>query len=279
MRTIIYGLMAAGTLAAQSVGGPVLGYVVDGGARMRPLNGMPAAAHVGAAIQEGVRDTWGELALLIDGTAMLKGQALEGRWASLQPGAFLDAAGREVLVTGESVTPWRLTLPERALAVRVSTSGERVLTLLADERLAAWTVGGKAEYSFAVSAWWSFAFAGERAMAYDPAANSLFWIDAGSGMTLLRKLAGDGGRYALAVDAAGKTAVLLSERALVVPVGGGDVTTIEMPEGAGRLEAMRGGRAYLLTRDPARPLWVLDPESENPLLVIPALENDNGAQR
>ena len=100
MREVILGLVAAGTLTAQSVGGPVMGYVVDGAARMRPLYGMPAAGHVGAAVREGVRDSWGTLALLADGTAMRGDEVLEGRWASLQPGAFLDATGREALVVG-----------------------------------------------------------------------------------------------------------------------------------------------------------------------------------
>lgn len=88
---------------------------------MHPLFGMAASAHVGAALREGVRDSWGELALLTDGTAMRNGVAVEGRWASVQPGAFLDATEREVLVA-EGAKPWRLALPERALAVRVSAA-------------------------------------------------------------------------------------------------------------------------------------------------------------
>ena len=101
MRNVILGLLAAGTLAAQSVGGPVMGYVVDGAARMRPLYGMPAAGHVGAVVREGVQDSWGTLALLANGTAMRGEEVLEGRWASLQPGAFLDTTGREALIVGE----------------------------------------------------------------------------------------------------------------------------------------------------------------------------------
>ena len=279
MRDLMLGFVAAGALTAQSVGGPVMGYVVDGAARMRPLYGMPAAGHVGAAVREGVRDSWGELALLADGTAMRGGEVLEGRWASLQPGAFLDATGRSVLVAGERAAPWRLALPERAVAVRVSASGERVLALLADESLTAWTAGGKAEWGMAASVWWSVAFAGERAMAYDPAAHSLLWLDGAGGTTLLRKLDGDGGRYTLAVDRAGRHAVLLGERALVVPVDGGGVRVVEVPEGSERLEAVQGGRAFLLTRDPARPMWVLDPERDAPLLVIPALGVETGGQQ
>ena len=276
MRTMILGIVAAGAMAAQIVSGPVMGYVVDGAARLRPLNGMPGAGHVGAAMREGVRDSWGELALLEDGTAMRGGQVLEGQWGRLQPGAFLDETGRSVLVVGESVAPWRLALPERALAVRVSVSGERVLALLADESLTAWTAGGKAEWRMAASFWWAVAFAGERAMAYDPAAHSLLWLDGAGGTTLLRKLDGEGGRYRLAVDRAGKYAVLLGERALVVPVTGGEVRAVEVPAGSERLEAVHGGRAFLLTRDPGRPLWVLDPERESPLLVIPALGVETG---
>lgn len=279
MRTILAGIVAAGALTAQSVGGPVMGYVVDGTARMRPLNGMPSAGHVGEAVLEGVQDSWGNLALLTDGTAMRGGVALEGRWAAVQAGAFLDATGREILVAGESATPWRLALPERALMVRVSASGERVLALLADESLSAWNSGGKAEFRMAASMWWSIAFAGERAMAYDPAANALLWLDGSGGTTLLRQLDGTGGRYTLAADRAGKYAILLGERALVAPVDGGAIRTIELPEGCERLEAVQGGRAFLLTRNPARPLWVLDPEREDPLLVIPALAGETGGQQ
>jgi hypothetical protein len=279
MREVILGLLAAGTLAAQSVGGPVMGYVVDGAARMRPLYGMPSAGHIGAAVREGVQDSWGTLALLADGTAMRGGEILEGRWASLQPGAFLDATRREALIAGESAAPWRLTLPEPAVAVRVSASGERVLALLGDESLTAWTSSGKAEWRMAASKWWSVAFAVERAIAYDPAAHALLWLDGAGGTTLLRKLDGEGGRYALAVDRAGRNAVLLGGKALVVPVGGGNVRVVDVPEGSERLEAVQGGRAFLLTRDPSRPLWVFDPERDAPLLVIPALEAEKGGQQ
>ena len=106
MSKVLLGFVAAGALTAQSVGGPVLGYVIDGEARMRPVFGMAAAAHVGAAMREGVRDSWGGLALLADGTAMRNGVALEGRWGSVQPGAFLDATEREVLVAAGGA-PWR----------------------------------------------------------------------------------------------------------------------------------------------------------------------------
>ena len=54
---------------------------------------------------------------------------------------------------------------------------------------------------------------------------------------------------------------------------------VDVPEGSERLEAVQGGRAFLLTRNPARPLWVLDPETEDPLLVIPALAGEAGEQR
>jgi hypothetical protein len=279
MREVILGLLAAGMLAAQNVGGPVMGYVVDGAARMRPLYGMPAAGHVGAAIREGVRDSWGTLALLADGTAMRGEEVLEGRWASLQPGAFLDATGREVLAAGETAKPWRLTLPEPALAVRVSANGERLLALLADESLTAWTSAGKAEWRMAASKWWSLAFASERAMAYDPSAHALLWLDGPGGTTLLRKLDGEGGRYALAVDRVARYAVLLGGKALVVPMNGGDVRVLDVPEGSDRLEAVQDGRAFLLTRNPARPIWVFDPERESPLLVIPALEAEKGRQQ
>lgn len=278
MREIILGLLAAGMLAAQNVSGPVMGYVVDGAARMRPLYGMPSAGHVGAAVREGVRDSWGTLALLADGTALRGGDVLEGRWASLQPGAFLDATGREALVVGESEAPWRLTLPGPALAVRVSASGERVLALLTDESLTAWTSSGKAEWRMAASKWWSVAFAGERAMAYDPAAHALLWLDGAGGTTLLRKLDGEGGRYTLAVDRAGRKAVLLGAQAMVIALDGGDVRVVDVPEDSERLEAVQGGRAFLLTRDPARPLWILDPERDAPLLVIPALVVEKGGQ-
>lgn len=88
-----------------------------------------------------------------------------------------------------------------------------------------------------------------------------------------------GGRYELGVDANGKYAVLLGERALVVPLSGGDVRALAVPEGSDRLEIVEGGRAFLLTRDPARPLWGLDPEREEPLLVIPALGAEKGGQQ
>jgi len=279
MRTAVCGLFVAGALAGQSLQGPVMGYVVDGSARMRPLYGMPAAGHVGAAVREGVRDSWGSLALLADGTALRDGVELEGRWATLQPGAFLDATGREALIAGESRGPWRLTLPEPALAVRVSASGERVLALLADESLTAWSSSGKAEWRMAASKWWSVAFAGERGMAYDPSAHALFWLDGAGGTTMLRKLDGEGGAYQMAVDRAGKNAVLLGGKALLVPVSGGDVRVVDVPEGSERLESLQGGRAFLLTRDPARPIWILDPDRKSPLLVVPALEVEKGGQR
>ena len=83
----------------------------------------------------------------------------------------------------------------------------------------------------------------------------------------------------MAADAVGRYAVLLGERAFIVPAGGGEIREVDVPAGSERLEAVRGGRAYLLTRDPARPMWVLDPEREDPLLVIPALGGDAEEQR
>jgi hypothetical protein len=257
----------------------VLSYVVDAAARMRPVYGMAAAAHVGAPVREGVRDTWGELALLTDGTAIRGAEVLEGRWASVQSGAFLDESGRTALIAGGNGPAWRLALPERALSIRLSASGERVLTLLADETLAAWGASGKAEWRIGAGAWWSLAFAGERALVYDPAAHSLVWLDERGGMRVERKLGGEGGRYQLAVDPAGRRAVLLGEGALIVPLDGGEVRALEAPEGAERLEALPGGGAYLLMRDPARPMWVLDPAREDALLVIPALRDEKGGQQ
>lgn len=277
MKKLFLQFVAAGTLSAQSVGGPLLGYVVDGEARLRPMYGMASAAHVGSAVREGVRDSWGTLALLADGTAVRNGVTLEGVWDSVQAGAFLDATGREVLVAVGS--PWRLALPERAVAVSVSASGERVVTVLADESVAVWSSGGKAEFRVAASKWWSVAFAGERALAYDPAANALLWLDGVEGVAVLRKLEGAGGRYALAVDQAGKQAILLGEKLLLAPLAGGEVRALTPPEGATRLEMMGGGRTFLLTRDPGRPLWVLDPEGAESLLVIPALTGEAGGRQ
>lgn len=278
MRNAVLGIVAAGTLAAQSVGGPVLGYVVDDGARLRPIYGSAASAHVGAAVREGVKDSWGELALLTDGTGVHAGKALEGNWAAVQPGALLDATGRSLLIVGEGTAPWRLALPERALTVRVSASGARALTLMADGSLAAWSAGGKAEWRLAASVWWSVTYAGERALAYDPAANTVLELGTGGELTVLRKLEGAGGRYELGIDMDGKFAVLLGEQALVAPLGDGPTRTVTLPEGSNRLEAVQGGKAFLLTRDPARPMWILDPAREEPLLVIPALGVEKGAR-
>lgn len=280
MKKTLLGLFAAGAMSAQSVGGPVLGYVVDGESRLHPLFGVPAAARVGAAVRDAVKDTWGDLALLADGTALRAGQPLDGRWSELQPGAFLDATGREVLVAASRGAAWRLTLPARALSVRVSASGDRVLALLADESLTAWSSSGKAEYRIAASQWWSFAFAGERALAYDPAAKSLNWIDDQGNLTPERQLSLDG-RYDLAVDSTSRFAVLLGEKAVVVSLGATDVRELSAPEGSERLEAVQGGRAFLLTRNPGRPLWILDPEREDALLVVPALpsQSENGGQQ
>jgi len=279
MRKTILAVFATGTMVAQTVAGPVLGYVVDSEKKLRPVYGLAGSAHVGEATREGVRDAWGTLALLADGTALRNGAALEGRWASVQPGAFLDESGQEVLVAEGGVDAWRLKLPERALAVRVSSSGRRVLTLLADESLAAWTVDGKAEFRLPASQWWSMTFAGERALAYDPAAHSLLWLDGPGGTTLARKLDGEGGKYELAVDQAGRFAVLRGEQILLAPMDGGEVRSLAAPSGAERLETMQGGQAFLLTRDPARPLWILAPEREDPLLVVPALAARTGEQR
>lgn len=279
MKKWMLGVTAAGAMAAQTVGGPVLAYVVDSEARMHAVYGMPAAAHVGGAMREGVREAWGELSLLRDGTALRSGAKLEGEWARIDGGAFVDASGRELLVATGGRAAWRLTLPAAAEAVRVSASGERVLTLLEDESLAMWTAEGKVEFRMAASRWWSFAFAGERAMAYDPAVNSLFWLESQGGMNLFRKLDGEGERRSLALTASGRHAVLLGARAMVVPIGGGEVRAVDAPEGASRLEPLRGGESFLLTRDPARPLWVLDPEREDPFLVIPALAIEKGGQQ
>ncbi len=278
MRNVFLSFVAAGALTAQSVGGPVLGYVIDGEARMRPLFGMAASAHVGASVREGVSDSWGPLALLANGTALRDGVALEGRWASVQPGAFLDASEREVLVAAGGA-PWQLALPERALAVRVSASGALVATLLADESVAVWARGGKAEFRLPASRWWSLAFAGERLIAYDPAANELLWLDGVTGATVARKLDGAGSRLALAVDGAGRNAILLGERLLVAPLDGGDVRVLTPPNGADRLESLQGGRSFLLTRNPAQPMWIFDPGREDGFLVVPAVSIEKGGQQ
>lgn len=278
MSKVFLSFVAAGALAAQSVGGPVLGYVVDSEARMRPLIGMAASAHVGTATRAGVRDSWGGLALLTDGTALQNGMALEGRWASVQPGAFLDSTEREVLVAGGGV-PWRLALPERAVSVRVSASGDRVATVLADESVAVWSRDGGAQFRVPASRWWSVAFAGERVIAYDPAGNELFWLDGATGASSIRKFEGAGAAVALAVDAAGKSAILLGERLLVVQLDDGEVRAFPPPPGAERLEALRGGQSFLLTRNPAQPMWVFDPGSADGLLVIPAVTAEKGGQQ
>ena len=278
MSKVFLNFVAVGALAAQSVGGPVLGYVIDGEARMRPLIGMAASAHVGAVTREGVRDSWSGLVLLADGTAMSQGVALDGRWNSVQPGAFLDETEREVLVAGGG-TPWRLALPDRAVSVRVSASGDRVATVLADESVAVWSRGGGAQFRMPASRWWSVAFAGERVIAYDPAGNELLWLDGATGASSARKLDGASASLSLAVDATGKSAILLGERLLVVPLDGGEVRAFTPPSGAERLEPLHGGQSFLLTRDPARPMWVFDPGRTDGLLVIPAVSAEKGGQQ
>jgi hypothetical protein len=278
-KSLLIGLAAAGAMAAQSLSGPVMGYVVDGGARMRPLYGMPSAGHVGGAVREGVQETRGALALLADGTAMRGETALEGAWARLEPGAFVDESGRELLVAAGEGDAWRLTLPERALAVRVSASGQRVLTLLADESLAVWKQDGTAELRVNASIWWGIAFAGERAMGYDPAENGLFWLDGQGGKELVRKLEGEGGQYELAVEASGRYAVLRGAVGRIVPLDGGEIREVTLPEGSERLEAVHGGRAFLLHRNPGKPLWILDPSREDALLVVPAMVEEKGAEQ
>ena len=116
-------------------------------------------------------------------------------------------------------------------------------------------------------------------MAYDPAENSIFWLDGPGGMTLLRKLDGEGGAYALGVDKSGQTAILAGAKAYLIPIGEGDVKEIALPEGAGRLETLQGGRVFLLMGDPAKPMWILDPAAADPLLVIPALVAAEGGQQ
>lgn len=279
MKRFVLGVTAAGALAAQSVGGPVLGYVVDGAARMHAVYGMPAAAHVGAAVREGVREAAGDLALGADGRAWRNGMELEGKWARLEPGALLDASGRQVLVAGGERAPWRLMLPAGARAVRVSPGGERVLTLLEDETMALWNTDGQAEFRVSAGEWWKIAFAGERAVAYDPAEHALLAFDGQGAATVLRKLDGTGGRYELGATRDGGQLVLLGEGNLtIVPAGGGEMRTMAAPEGAERLEPLRGGEAFLLGRDPARPLWILDPGKEQALVVIPALDEKGGQQ-
>lgn len=273
---LMMGLAAAGGLRGQSVSGPVMGYVVDGGARLRPLYGMPAAGHVGGALREGVEEARGGLALLADGTAMRGETALEGVWTRLEPGAFLDESGREVLVAAGEGEAWRLTLPERALAVRVSASGNRVITLLGDESVAVWRRDGTAELRINASIWWGIAFAGERAMGYDPAENGLYWLDGQGGKELARRLEGEGSHFELGVEASGRYAVLRGEVGRIVPLDGGEVREVKLPEGAERLEPVHGGRAFLLHRNPGRPLWILDPAREDALLVVPALVEAKG---
>lgn len=278
MRRALLALTAAGVLAAQTVDGPVLAYVVDASSWLRPIYGLPSAAHIGGPLREGVRDAWGPLTLFQDGSALVGNTKLEGHWDSVQPGSLADASGRTLLILGRAAAPWRLDLPERALAARVSASGDQVLTLLADDSVALWRRGGKAEWRIAASPWWAIAFAGERPVAYDPAAHSLYWLDGGS-TSLLRKLTGDGSRYALAVNATGTHAALLGETGFLVRLADGEQRSFPVPEGGHRLETVDGGRTFLLSHDPATPLWIIDPVREEPLLVIPALASEPSGVR
>lgn len=275
-KQILLTMTAAGALAAQTVNGPVLAYVIDGEAHLRPLLGVSASAHVGDPTKENVKEAWGRLVLLSDGTAIQGEVALEGAWTALQDGVFVDATGQELLVAAGDRAPWRVTLPQAALSIRVSADGGQILTLLADESLAAWNADGSAAYQFAASKWWGIAYAGNRAIAYDPAANALLWIDAQGARHVARELDFEPGQYQLAADPAGQNAVLLGAQAMIVPLNGGDVKSVVVPDGAKRLEPVDGGRAFLLMRDPSQPMWILDPSREEPLLVVPALAVDKG---
>lgn len=271
MKPFLLTALAASALTAQDVTGPVLGFVVDAQAALHPLVGIPSSAHIGAPVREDVRESWGSLALLTDGTALKNGQPLPGHWAALLPGAFLDESGRELLIVGETVEPWRLTIPDRALSVRVSISGAQVLTLLADESLASWSSSGAAGSRIQASQWWAIAFAGERPLAYDPAANALLWLDGPSGTTLARQLPGEGAQYLLAATRDGLSAVLLGTQLHIIPFDDGEIRSFSPPPGAQRLEPLHGGQSFLLTREVSRPLWVLQPSAKEPLHVIPAL--------
>lgn len=150
--------------------------------------------------------------------------------------------------------------------------------ILADESVAVWARGGGAEFRLPASKWWAVAFAGERVIA-DPSAHELLWLDGATGATRARKLDGAGGPYSLAMDAAGRNAILLGDRLLVAPLDGAEVRAFAPPPGAERLEALQGGQTFLLTRNPAQPMWVFDPGRADGLLVIPAAASEKDGQQ
>jgi len=105
------------------------------------------------------------------------------------------------------------------------------------------------------------------------------WLDGATGASVALQLDGTEGLYSLAVDAAGRNAILLGERLLVAPLDGGEVRGFTPPPGAEQLEPLAGGTTFLLTRNPARPMWVFDPGRTDGLLVIPAVSIEKGGQQ
>ncbi len=270
----LVGLALLSGAWAQTVTRPALGYAVDAQGGLRRIHGMPAAAHVGEPILSAAKAAMGPLALLEDGTALRDGVALPGRWAELQPGVFLDAAGRQVLVAvGE---PRTIALPARGRTVRVSGNGRRVLALLEDGGLMAFGESGQSLFRVDAGAGWVFAFVPgtERAIAFDPASGVLASIGEDGVATALRTLDAAGGVTHLAVDASGAQAVLLSageRRCWLAPLGAGEVSELAMPEGSEVLIPLQGGRVFQLGLRTSRPIWLLRPGAEERLLVIPML--------
>jgi len=260
----------SGTVAmAQEASGPGIGYAIDGGGYVRPLRGIPAAAHYGERMEAATAAS-GELALLRDGTALRSGTRLAGTWAALEQGVFLSA-DRKRLLAGDGEAVWELTVPSAAISARVSGSGGWTAVVDASEGLTVWGRDGAPRFRVDASRWWSVDFAGTDLVAYDPAEHTVIRFDAYGNTTKKYALPGEAGRFALTVL---DKAFLLTEqdgrRAILLPHPEGEARELTLPVAAHEPFPIAGRQALLLHSNASGPLWVLDPTDSNLFVVIPA---------
>jgi hypothetical protein len=157
--------------------------------------------------------------------------------------------------------------------VRAAASENSVAVLSEDGTLRVYAASGAAKFQMETGVFWSFAFVPgtEVLMAYDPAANALLRVDEQGAAHMAHRLAAKSARYELGVDAgSGAVALLEVEGGRLVMVKNGAENEMAAPAGAMMLESL-AGRGLLLTRDTGRPIWILDPSREEPLVAVPAV--------
>ncbi|MBM3783293.1 MAG: hypothetical protein FJW30_02980 [Acidobacteria bacterium] len=251
-------------LLAQTVHGPAIGYVVDAGAQLLPILGVPAAAHLGAPQPGAVKSADGDLILTASGQARRGATAFDGQWESLENRVFLNS-DRTRALTGAG---WEI---RSALPIRKAAgSASRLVAILADESLVAWAADGRQEYRLAASIWWSIAVSAKGDVyAFDPAARALLRIDAHGVSSALSEL--DANVSALGI--AGDLIVLADfdgHRLFQYSFADASLRSFDAPAEANTLRMLAGDKGLLLSSDPAKPLWLFDPSLADPLVVVPA---------